>query len=415
MLAQGNAGKGPSHVAPPGGEILCFSHLRWNFVYQRPQHLLSRAARDRRVFFFEEPVYDADAGASLTLDRDSSGVAIAVPHLPATAAGDAAVSTRLQRELLDRLISVERIEPGVLWYYTPMALAFSDHLDAPAIVYDCMDELSGFAGAPAGLRDAEEALLRRATVVFTGGMSLFEAKRARHPNVHPFPSSVDVAHFARARTHTVDPADQAAIARPRLGFCGVIDERFDLDLIAAVSARRPDWQFVMIGPVVKIDPASLPRGENIHYLGPKPYAVLPEYMAGWDVGLLPFARNDATRYISPTKTPEYLAAGCAVVSTSIRDVVHPYGERGLARIADDPDAFEAAVEAALADDPGAHRRAADVILRHMSWDLTWLAMAAQISATGKESSPCSTIWSSVPASQDPSRPSVSLPAQARRF
>jgi glycosyltransferase involved in cell wall biosynthesis len=415
MLSKTNGHDGPSHVAPPGSDLICFSHLRWHFVYQRPQHLLSRCARERRVLFFEEPVYDAPGGARLDITRDDCGVTIAVPHLaPDDGPNDSPRAVLAQRALLDRAIASEGLAPGVLWYYTPMALAFSAHLTAPVVVYDCMDELTGFTGAPAGLRRAEQALMRRATVMFTGGQSLYEAKRDLHPNVHAFPSSVDVAHFARARSGAADPQDQAGIPHPRLGFYGVIDERFDVDLIRGAAERRPDWQFVMIGPIVKIDPATLPRAANVHYLGPKPYDALPEYLSGWDVALLPFARNAATRFISPTKTPEYLAAGCPVVSTSIRDVVRPYGELGLARIADDPDAFVAAVDAALEEDRDARCRVADALLGRMSWDLTWQAMSARLCTAGKDTTPCSTISLSVQASQVPSSPSGWPPAEGAR-
>jgi UDP-galactopyranose mutase len=399
-------------IAPSGEDLICFSHLRWNFVYQRPQHLLSRCARDRRVVFFEEPVRDDSREPRIALARDASGVLIAVPHLPHGCSDEEEVFSL--RALLDGLITSEHLRPRVLWYYTPMALAFSDHLTPARIVYDCMDELSAFAGAPAGLQRAERALLARAHVVFTGGVSLFEAKRHLHRNMHAFPSSVDVAHFARARTAT-EPADQAALGHPRLGFYGVLDERLDLNLLQEASARRPSWQFVLIGPVVKIDPAVLPRAANIHYLGLRAYDALPDYLAGWDVALLPFARNDATRFISPTKTPEYLAAGCAVVSTSIRDVVRPYGELGLARIADDPNAFVAAAEAALAEDAAARQRTADALLAGMSWDVTWRSMWAQVRAAGKDPLPCSITSSSGRALQAPSSPNGWQPAQDRRY
>ena len=275
---------------------------------------------------------------------------------------------------MDNLLLRQQITEYVLWYYTPMALGFTDHLTPQAIVYDCMDELSAFAHAPALLKIREAELLRRADLVFTGGQSLYEAKRDAHPNVRAFPSSVDVAHFARARRMVSDPADQADIPRPRLGFFGVIDERLDVELLRAVGAARPDWHFVMLGPVVKIDPTLLPAAENIHYLGSKKYDELPNYIAGWDVTLLPFARNEATRFISPTKTPEYMAAGKPVVSTSIRDVVRPYGQQGLVRIADTVDDFIAACEAAMAEDPVSRVRAHDAFLRQTSWDGTWAQM-----------------------------------------
>lgn len=369
-------------MAPPF-DLICLSHLRWDFVTQRPQHLLTRFARQHRVFYVEEPVFeDGLAAPALDLSPRAEGPWVAVPHLPH---GLTFAEAELHQERLLRGLTREQaVREPVLWYYTPMALGFSESLlaDARCVVYDCMDELSLFRFAPPALHDREELLLTRADVVFTGGQSLYEAKRDRHPNVHPFPSSVDGPHFARARALAAvsaeEPADQAAIPHPRLGFCGVVDERMDLELLAGVAETRPDWQLVVIGPVAKLDPATLPRPANIHYLGGKSYHDLPAYLAGWDVALLPFARNDATRFISPTKTPEYLAAGCPVVSTSIRDVVRPYGEQGLVRIADTPEAFVAAARAAMAEDPAARQARADAFLATLSWDATQAAMARLI-------------------------------------
>jgi glycosyltransferase involved in cell wall biosynthesis len=352
-------------------DIVCLSHLRWDFVFQRPQHLLSRAARDGRVFYVEEPMCD-DGPVRLQISRRDSGVHVVVPMLPhgstAEEQGDA------QRQLIAGMMREHELTDAVLWYYTPMALPFTNSLTAQAVVYDCMDELSAFAGAPQRLRDLEQELFSRADVVFTGGQSLYEAKRTRHANVHAFPSSVDVAHFATARTCTGEPPDHRSIGRPRIGFFGVIDERMDYELLRGVAAARPWWHLVLIGPTAKIDAAALPRAGNIHYLGPKSYAELPHYISCWDVAMLPFARNEATRFISPTKTPEYLAAGRPVVSTSIRDVVRPYGQQGLARIADTAEDFVAAVEAALEEDASERLRAADAFLTHTSWDGTWTRM-----------------------------------------
>ncbi|HVM16784.1 MAG TPA: UDP-galactopyranose mutase [Gaiellaceae bacterium] len=352
-------------------DVVCLSHLRWDFVWQRPQHLLSRCAQEHRVFFVEEPVEDG-GDERLEVRETESGVRVVVPHVaPGLTLEELDAA---QRRLLDELLATHAVREYVLWFYAPMAVAFTRHLRPLATVYDNMDELTLFAGAPAELCEREAELLERVDLVFTGGHSLYEAKRERHPNVHPFPSGVDSAHFAAAREPQPDPEDQAAIPRPRLGFFGVIDERMDVDLVTAVADARPDWHLVLVGPVVKIDPESLPQRPNIHYLGPKPYAQLPSYLAGWDVALLPFARNDSTRFISPTKTPEYLAAGRPVVSTSIRDVVRPYGEEGLVRIADDPDAFVAACEAAMRDGDGAWRRRVDAFLTESSWDYTWADM-----------------------------------------
>ena len=363
----------------PALDLVCLSHLRWNFVFQRPQHLLTRCATERRVFYVEEPVIvDGDAPA-LQLSSHG-GVTIVVPQLPPRVAAGADRDGALRR-LLDELLARYEIRRFVAWYYTPMALAFSAHLTPELTVFDCMDELSAFAQAPPMLRAFETQLLARADVMFTGGRSLYEAKRAFHSNVHSMPSSVDVEHFAQARRVDTEPEDQQAVGRPRLGYFGVIDERMDLDLLAALADARPDWHVVMLGPVVKIDPATLPRRPNLHYLGAKRYDELPRYIAFWNVALMPFARNESTRFISPTKTPEYLAGGKPVVSTSIRDVVRPYGDRGLVRIADDPADFVEACAAAMSEDPVARMTAADAFLKTTSWDRTWRRMTRLMAAT----------------------------------
>jgi len=336
-----------------------------------------RFARTRRVFFVEEPVFDAES-AHLTVSTNA-GVHVVVPHLPPGHAPREVLAA--QHELLRELFESNAIRQPLLWFYTPMALPLAEGLPSSGVVYDCMDELSGFARAPLEMRAAEAALLRRADVVFTGGQSLYEAKRSLHPNVHAFPSSVDVAHFAQARAITADPPDQADIPRPRIGFCGVIDERMNLDLVAHVAGARPDWQLVMIGPTVKIDPADLPRLPNIHYLGMKQYDDLPAYFSGWDVAMMPFAHNAATRYISPTKTPEYLAAGCPVVSTSIRDVVRPYGERGYVAIADTASDFCTAIDRSLSAAGQNAVASAQSLVKNMSWDRTFDGMQKLIDRT----------------------------------
>lgn len=387
--------RGPA-AAPtePGGkpDLVAFSHLRWSFVYQRPQHLMSRFARERRVFFVEEPVWTGEGAAPrlaprLVIDERPEGVTVAVPHLPADLAADPAAAEEEVADLLSAFLAERGSSGQVIWTWTPMALPWARGLSPAAVVYDCMDELSLFAGAPPELLLREERLLAAADLVFTGGRSLFEAKRGRHPAVHCFPSSIDAAHFGRARVlgAAAEPADQAAIPRPRLGYFGVIDERLDRELLAGLAAARPGWQIVLVGPVVKVDPAALPRAANIHYLGMKPYAELPAYLAGWDVALLPFAQNDATRFISPTKTPEYLAGGRRVVSTPIRDVVEPYGRLGLVEIGKDAGELEAGILRCLAagdrpEDAAAWLRSVDEHLAGSSWDETWRRMSTLVDA-----------------------------------
>ena len=360
--------------------LLCFSHLRWEFVTQRPQHLMNRFARNAPVIVWEEPI-DAVKGASPSLHirptADNPRVALITPRLPS--GGSEQERDALLKQLLDGYLAGV---PGdiVAWYYTSMMLPFSRHLKPVCTVYDAMDELANFRFAPPMLLELERELLERADVVFTGGYSLYESKKQRHGNVHPFPSSVDVAHFAQARAGNADPADQASLARPRLGFYGVFDERIDLDLIAAVADARPDWQLVMVGPVIKISEDDLPRRINIHWLGGRSYNDLPAYLSGWDVALMPFALNAATRFISPTKTPEYLAAGVPVVSTPIRDVKRHYERVAGVRIAGTADQFIAGIEAQLKLRASGNRWLAEVdgLLSTMSWDITQARMAALI-------------------------------------
>jgi UDP-galactopyranose mutase len=371
----------PSASDPQPTTLICFSHLRWNFVFQRPQHLMSRFARDMAVIFWEEPI-DIGPGETAYLEvrdaEDAQNVRIAVPHLPAGMDEHAREAT-LER-LLDAHVALLR-GPLIAWYYTPMMLPFSRHLDADVVVFDAMDELSKFKFAPVKLLELVQELIDRADVMFTGGSSLFEAKKDRHANIHCFPSSVDRCHFAKARARLFDPADQEDLPRPRLGFYGVIDERFDTELLGRLAEMRPDWSFVMVGPVVKIAPEDLPKRPNIHYLGGKTYGQLPAYLAGWDVALMPFAMNESTQFISPTKTPEYLAGGKPVVSTPVRDVVRHYGKLEGVKIAATPQEFVAACDEALelSRNPESGWLAeADLMLSASSWDTTQGRMAGLI-------------------------------------
>ncbi len=362
--------------------LVVFSHLRWDFVYQRPQHVLSRLAATRPVIVVEEPVHDADveAGAAAFAERmtPAEGVTVVRIHTGLHEHG----FTDAQMDVMAPVVASLGRELGEsdVWFYTPMALPLLDALpETGVVVFDVMDELSAFDFAPPELLAREARLLARADVVFTGGPSLYRAKKDRAENVHLFTSSVDAAHFATALSGAdggglTDPDDQAGIPHPRFGFFGVIDERLDLGLLAALAAAHPEWQIVLAGPVVKIDPAHLPQADNLHYLGSKAYADLPAYLAGWDVAILPFARNRSTEFISPTKTLEYMAAEKPIVSTPIRDVADPYSE--IVRLGDTPAEFVAACEAALANEDGAERVAGmRRVLAETSWDRTAAAMA----------------------------------------
>jgi UDP-galactopyranose mutase len=366
----------PTHAE---ADLICFSHLRWNFVFQRPNHLMTRCSAGRRVFFFEEPIATADGPGGVDVSEVAPNLLVVVPRY-----APSIDPNECSRLALLELCARYAIEQPIAWFYTPMALEFARGLPAALTIYDCMDELSAFRGAAAALGRLERELFARADLVFTGGHSLCRAKQSSHHAVYCFPSSVDVEHYARAQANPHEPPDQAEIPHPRLGFFGVIDERMDLALIEAVAASHPEWHVVMIGPVVKIDPASLPRLKNIHYLGQKTYAELPAYLGGWDVALMPFALNQSTRFISPTKTLEYLAGGKPVVSTPIADVVSPYAELGLVRVAGGPDDFIGAIEATLKEGGlGEKARRVSEFIAGTSWANTWAQMSALMAAPMK--------------------------------
>jgi len=354
-------------------DIVCLSHLRWKFVFQRPQHLMSRFAREGRVFYVEEPVFEDTENKLVQAECPRTGVLVVTPHLNERDRENADSTVQL---LLKEFLRTNAIVNPVLWFYTPMALSWvPPSLDAAAVVYDCMDELSMFRGASVNLHAMEQQLLKKADLMFTGGVSLFEAKRDLHRHIYPFPSGVDVTHFRQARTMAASSDALAGGRRTRVGFAGVIDERLDTELLAECARLKPEWDWIMIGPVVKIDPEALPRPENIHWLGMRDYKDLPGFFAEWDVAMMPFALNDSTRFISPTKTPEFLAAGLPVVSTAIRDVVRPYGELGLVRIAHSAAEFVQAVEASLAQkSDSAWIERADRHLMGLSWDSVWSGM-----------------------------------------
>lgn len=353
-------------------DLICFSHLRWDFVYQRPQHLLTRFSDSSRVFYFEEPIFGSE-NPYLDVNKPDLNIWVITPHLNW---GVPEENFYLQQKLLlDDLITDHGINDYILWYYSPMAMSFTSHLQPCLTIYDCMDELSAFRFAPPSLTKNEELLFSKADIVFTGGHNLYNSKKHKHPNVHAMPSSIDKEHFAAARDLCVAPDDQKPIAHPRLGFYGVIDERMDLELVGSVAGLYPDWNFVFLGPVVKIDPRLLPKNKNIHYLGSKTYDELPSYLSGWDIAIMPFAINGSTEFISPTKTPEYLAGGKPVISTPIKDVIEPYGNLGLVEIVKNAEGFcRAAANILKKDDSEPWLKEVDRYLSNISWDKTWGSM-----------------------------------------
>ncbi|MDQ6618408.1 MAG: FAD-dependent oxidoreductase [Pseudomonadota bacterium] len=364
--------------------LVVFSHLRWDFVYQRPQHLLSRFAAHRQILFVEEPVYDEREAWSEMLSP-LPNVRVLRPHSPVRVGGFHDDQLPGMRELVRKAVAQEGFQDYCVWFYTPMALPLLQGLSPRAIIYDCMDELRAFKNAPRQVIQRESALLKVANVVFTGGPSLYAAKRDRHPNVHAFASSVDVEHFAQGRDSANAHPLLANVPHPRLGFFGVIDERLDQDLVSRLADAHPEWHICLVGPVVKIDPQVLPKQPNIHYFPQQSYQDLPRFLAGWDVCLMPFARNESTQFISPTKTLEYMAAQRPIVSTPITDVVALY--RDGVEIAEDSAQFSAACERALGENAEQRQQriaAMDRLTSSTSWTRTASEMSDLVDAAARE-------------------------------
>jgi glycosyltransferase involved in cell wall biosynthesis len=332
MHRSGNLPDGTGSSVPMDRPIIVHCHLRWDFVWQRPQQILSRLARNSSILFVEEPIFLDDLGsARLDLSVPTANVFRAIPHLPGSLRDNQDVAIAEVRALVQTAIASNEKLTGhfsnpIQWFYSPItAPAMLGAFNEISVVYDCMDELSQFRFAHPDLARRERLLLANADVVFTGGYKLYESKRRYHDNVHFFGCGVDVAHFSKARlSSTSAPQDIANLPSPVFGYFGVIDERIDYDLIASLAANSPGASVVMVGPVVKVDPASLPKEPNIHWLGQRDYKDLPAYVKGFTTCLMPFALNEATEYINPTKTLEYMAAGKPIVSTAVADVVRNF-------------------------------------------------------------------------------------------
>jgi UDP-galactopyranose mutase len=348
--------------------IIVFSHLRWDFVYQRPQHLLSRLAEYYQIIFFEEPEFH-QGEASLETSQPLPNLTVCRPRTPVASTDYSDEQMPYLRSMASEL--ADQHPDAIVWFYTPMAFPLLEEMQAGLVVYDCMDELSAFKNSSAQLLQREDALLRRADVVFTGGPSLYNAKKHRNGNVHCFPSSVDVNHFRQALDRKLAHPSQQNLPHPRFGFYGVIDERFDIDIVTQMADAQPDWQIVLVGPVAKIEPDALPQRDNIHYMGQQSYKALPHFLAAWDVCLMPFAINESTRFISPTKSLEYMAAELPIVSTPVKDVVDLHSD--VVEIADGAAAFIEACRKSLAQTDKEMQQRVRLMrakLSRTSWDVT---------------------------------------------
>jgi glycosyltransferase involved in cell wall biosynthesis len=349
------------------------SHLRWTFVWQRPQHIVSRLATSRRTWFVEEPTAVAGLAAPRLRTEQHGDVCRVWLEVPGHENHVCFSDPRAQGYGAALADLVGSPSDRTVWLYTPMAFPLAEGLDATVLVYDVMDDLASFKGAPPELTLRQRRALKQADVVFTGGRSLHRSILQRRPEgTHCFPSGVDPDHYSPA----------VAMREPRsrrvAGYVGVIDERLDLELIDGLARELPDWRIEMVGPVVKIDASTLPRARNITYPGPARYADLPKVMAGFDVALMPFALNEATRSISPTKTLEYLAAGLPVVSTRVPDVVSDFEE--LVDLQDDAAGFADACRRVAEHCADARAAKAAPTMHWNHWDTIAERMDALITA-----------------------------------
>jgi glycosyltransferase involved in cell wall biosynthesis len=370
-------------VSPSAGfPIIVHSHLGWDWVWQRPQQFHSRLSQRHRILFVEGPVArEGLTAAQVTLREvpDYPNIVVVQMEMPAERWNDGAWVDKERRRLVESVLSGPLgadFQDPVQWFYDPMAVtAFAGHLNERAIVYDCMDQLSKFRGAPAELVRRERELLAIANVVFAGGPKIWKDKVTHNANCYSFGCGVDVEHFGHAADPaTVVPADIAKLPRPVYGYIGVVDERIDYDLLATLAEKNAGGSVVMIGPWTKVDPSTFPRRENLHWLGQRDYGQLPAYAKGFDVCLMPFALNEATEFINPTKALEYMAAGRPIVSTAIEDVVLQFED--VVKVARTPEDFAArCARAALLPNVVALRRGLKLAQAN-----TWESIVSQLEA-----------------------------------
>ncbi len=330
--------------------ILVHSHLRWDWVWQRPQQFLSRLSENHPILFVEEPWfvdYLIESETTVWQAEKFPNITVVRPHFPEAWKKDRARIDAERRKTVDELLAGplgDTFSEPVQWFYDPMAvIPFGGQMNEIANIYDCMDQLSQFRGAPAELVRRERLLLELADVVFAGGPKIHQAKVLHNENCHSYGCGVEIAHFGKARRpETPIPDDVAHLQGPVLGFFGCVDERMDYELLAKMAAAHPEWQIVIIGPAIKVDPEQFPQRENIHWLGAREYQQLPGYVKAFDVCLMPFAINEATEFINPTKALEYMATGTPIVSTAIEDVVLQFSD--VVQIADSHEEFIAFCE-----------------------------------------------------------------------
>lgn len=347
-------------------DMIVFCHLRWHFVYQRPQHIISRISKTMKTLFIEEPLYNNESKESGNLIIINDMLHVLQPNVK---------DIESIAAIIPEYVKNKDIPVG--WFYSAIFCPLSECIDFETIVYDCMEELSLLKGSAKNVINQEKYLISNADIIFTSGKSLYELKKQWHTNVHCFPSSVDEPHFAKALNGIKVADDVANLQSPIVGYYGVIDERIDFALLHETALKLPNVSFVMIGPLSKIEKNDLPQEDNIHYLGMKSYNELPHYLKAFDIAMIPFAVNDTTKYISPTKTLEYMSAGKPIISTKITDIVHDYGI--CLSMVESADEFYEAIKFALdKTDHFSMELEYHKILKKTSWDITAVKMKSII-------------------------------------
>lgn len=314
--------------------IIVHCHLCWDWVWQRPQQFISRLSKRHRILFVETIGPDpqlATPFARFYTPENLPNITVLRLQFPSWRWEDGDYVDRTRREMVQEFLKGPgrgQFDNPVQWFYDPMAVpAFHGQMNEILTVYDCMDELSKFKCAPPEIRTREASLLNEAEVVFTGGRKLWESKKLSNDNCHFYGCGVEVDHFARARAaETRVPEDLANIPKPVLGYFGVVDERMDYDLVAKLADANPNWSIAIVGPVMKVDPNSLPKRPNLYWLGQRQYADLPGFCKGFNVCLMPFALNESTEFINPTKALEYMASGREIISTAVPDVISNFSQ-----------------------------------------------------------------------------------------
>ncbi|HSU55816.1 MAG TPA: glycosyltransferase [Candidatus Dormibacteraeota bacterium] len=364
-----NRQNGASHDYP----IIVHSHLCWDWVWQRPQQFVSRLSKRHKILFVEtvapDPALVVPAARFRQVEKYPNTTILTV-QFPAWRWGDGAYVDSERRRIVQQFVAGpgSEFENPVQWFYDPMAVpAFAGQMGERLTVYDCMDELSRFRCAPPEMSVREAKLLALADVVFTGGRKLWESKRRHHENCHFYGCGVDVAHFGKALKPETPIATQLeSLSKPVLGYFGVVDERLDYDLIARLADANPEWSVAIVGPVLKVEEASLPRRANLHWLGGQPYADLPSFCKGFNICLMPFALNEATEFINPTKALEYMATGRPIISSAVPDVVANFGE--VVHVADDVEEFISLCRKATARPDAERTRRGLAKARENTWE-----------------------------------------------